>query len=419
MAQNDQNRGNPSYGSFQDRESKRDEFRQQNSFRDRENDYGFGNTSFGNESDQYGTGRNFGNTDEHYDTRSYGSRSNQAYRDNYNRVNYMPDNDDNRNFTQGNYGNVNYGSAGSFGSGDQMRQDYRSGGYDPVHQQKSFDNSKYGNQYSRDYQYDTYRNTGYENDFQGQDWRFRNVNQNDYSSGYQDWKNTGMSNWRDTDDFNRRVVRDRNRGDYNDWNNYQDTNRPQRGYRSSYDGGFGATGNTYAGKDYPGTNERRERYTPSTGYNRDRDWWERTRDEVSSWFGDDDAERRRRQDKIADHRGKGPKGYTRSADRIRDDVCDRLTDDDRLDATDINVQVQDHDVILTGTVHNREEKRRAEDLVDSISGVNNVENRLRIGRPDSGMREYTGTTDNLGGIGNESGTTNEIIRNTRNKTTNK
>ena len=31
------------------------------------------------------------------------------------------------------------------------------------------------------------------------------------------------------------------------------------------------------------------------------------------------------------HRGKGPKGYTRSDDRIREDVCDCLTDDPMLE----------------------------------------------------------------------------------------
>ena len=39
-----------------------------------------------------------------------------------------------------------------------------------------------------------------------------------------------------------------------------------------------------------------------------------------SWFGDEDAARRRQQD----HSGRGPSNYTRSDERIREDVCDRL-----------------------------------------------------------------------------------------------
>ncbi len=115
----------------------------------------------------------------------------------------------------------------------------------------------------------------------------------------------------------------------------------------------------------------------------DRGWWDRTKDEVSSWFGDDDAERRRRTDdsRSGEHRGKGPKDYQRSEERIREDVCDRLSDDDRLDASNIQVQIQKSEVILTGNVSSRDEKRRAEDLVESISGVRNVENRIRVGNP--------------------------------------
>ncbi|MES2645614.1 MAG: BON domain-containing protein [Bacteroidota bacterium] len=110
-----------------------------------------------------------------------------------------------------------------------------------------------------------------------------------------------------------------------------------------------------------------------------RGWWDRTRDEVSSWFGDDDAERRRRMDDSeARYRGKGPKGYTRSDERIKEDVNDRLSDDNYVDASDIDVTVQNGEVTLSGTVRNRSEKRRAEDVVESISGVKNVENRIRI-----------------------------------------
>ena len=70
------------------------------------------------------------------------------------------------------------------------------------------------------------------------------------------------------------------------------------------------------------------------------------------------------------------------------------------------MQVQNHEVILTGTVENREEKRRAEDLVESISGVHNVENRTRVARgTDYSSRDYSGTND-------QSNTINEALRNT-------
>lgn len=78
--------------------------------------------------------------------------------------------------------------------------------------------------------------------------------------------------------------------------------------------------------------------------------------------------------------GKGPKGYTRSDDRIREDVCDRLSADDELDASEITVTVSGGEVTLEGTVPDRRSKHRAEDLSDAISGVADVHNRLRAQR---------------------------------------
>src|SRR5690606_19937537 len=69
------------------------------------------------------------------------------------------------------------------------------------------------------------------------------------------------------------------------------------------------------------------------GDSEDRSWWDRATDEVSSWFGDEDAERRRSMDR--NHRGKGPRNYTRSDDRIKEDINDRLSDDPFIDASDI------------------------------------------------------------------------------------
>lgn len=98
-----------------------------------------------------------------------------------------------------------------------------------------------------------------------------------------------------------------------------------------------------------------------------------------SWMGDDYAERRRRHDES--HIGKGPKGFKRTDERIRELINDRLTDDWQIDASDIEVEVQNGEVILTGYVNDRNQKRKAEDLVERISGVGHIENRIRVNRP--------------------------------------
>lgn len=124
----------------------------------------------------------------------------------------------------------------------------------------------------------------------------------------------------------------------------------------------------------------------------DRGFLERAGDEVSSWFGDDDARQRRE----GDHRGKGPKGYTRSDDRIREEVSDRLSDDPMIDASDIEVQVSEGEVTLSGEVDSRQTKRRAEDCADACAGVRHVQNNLRV-------RSQTGQSSSASGMTGSSG----------------
>jgi osmotically-inducible protein OsmY len=83
--------------------------------------------------------------------------------------------------------------------------------------------------------------------------------------------------------------------------------------------------------------------------------------------------------------GRGPKDYQRSDERIREEISDRMTDDDTLDASNLTVQVQKGEVTLTGSVTTREQKRRAEDLAEGISGVREVTNSLRVARETEGM----------------------------------
>jgi hypothetical protein len=89
----------------------------------------------------------------------------------------------------------------------------------------------------------------------------------------------------------------------------------------------------------------------------------------------------KRDDRRPDERliGKGPRGYQRSDERIREDVCDRLCEG-YLDASEIEVRVSDGVVTLIGKLEDRRAKRIAESLAESVQGVKDVDNQIRIGR---------------------------------------
>ena len=78
--------------------------------------------------------------------------------------------------------------------------------------------------------------------------------------------------------------------------------------------------------------------------------------------------------------GRGPQGHQRSDARIEEDVCEHLTHHGMLDATGIQVRVENGEATLTGTVESRQAKRLAEDILDSISGVRDIHNQLRVQR---------------------------------------
>ena len=81
---------------------------------------------------------------------------------------------------------------------------------------------------------------------------------------------------------------------------------------------------------------------------------------------------------VGGNRGKGPRGYSRSDERIRELICERMLDDDLLDASDIEVRVENGEVVLTGTVPERRDKRYAEELAEQCGGVVDVMNSLRV-----------------------------------------
>jgi osmotically-inducible protein OsmY len=79
------------------------------------------------------------------------------------------------------------------------------------------------------------------------------------------------------------------------------------------------------------------------------------------------------------HRGKGPKNFQRTDERIREAVSEALEIHDDLDATHIEVLVKNAEVVLSGSVDSRDAKRLAEDIAASVSGVRDVQNQIKVG----------------------------------------
>lgn len=93
----------------------------------------------------------------------------------------------------------------------------------------------------------------------------------------------------------------------------------------------------------------------------------------------------------ANQRGRGPRGYARSDERLREDICERLTDDPDLDAGPLEVRVLEGKVMLDGTLPQRWMKHHAENLVAQCRGVREVENNIRVEK-----RDHTGDASEAG-----------------------
>jgi osmotically-inducible protein OsmY len=288
---------------------------------------------------QFGTGRAMYGSSGDYESRDWGS-----------------DREDDRWSER----NRSYGSSG--------RGEY-SGGGDYGRSSRGYGSSRYGGEYGSGRMssesrggYDRSTGEGYGGTTYG----------DEYGSNYGGGFERGEGRYRDTTGgYSQRSTYP---GGYRSGESYGQSGRGEYG-RSRYEGrqsGQGRGG--YEGRErYEGRGryEDRDRY----GEGEDRGWWDRLSDTVASWFGDEEAERRRQMERP--YQGRGPKGYRRSDDRIREDVNDRLSEG-YLDATEIEVSVSGGEVVLTGTVNSRTDKRRAEDIAEHVSGVSNVENRLRV-----------------------------------------
>lgn len=347
------------------------------------------------------------NQERNWDNRNdYGSQENSNY--GYSSSHSRFDNDEDGNYGRWNR-DSNYGR--DYGSGRSDR-DFNSGRYGTQDRNYGYGGREYGSSYGGG---------------------FNQGNSSYYGSGGS--HGTGGSSYGNSRNLYDRDYEGFNRGNNNNKEsnigagNYGDQSRNRSwGNEGSYGRGHGSSnyGSNYNYRDQAGNYGRNygQNYDRG-GYGsndpNERSWWDRTKDEVASWFGDEDAERRRQRDNF---KGKGPKNYSRSDERIKEDINDRLSDDPWIDASEIDVTVNSGEVTLTGTVSERTEKRRAEDIAEAVSGVKHVENRVRVGHKQesyagSGTDSNigTGTSIGTGSSPTQSGVTGTTMAGTRSKST--
>lgn len=157
------------------------------------------------------------------------------------------------------------------------------------------------------------------------------------------------------------------------------------GYREGGQGGYGSYGNYGSSGRYERDNDMRRAasgavYGPSGG------GYAEGRQGASSYGSG--AQRSWEGESYA---GRGPKGFRRTDERIRETVSERLEQSDDVDASEIEVAVKEGDVTLTGSVPTRWMKRCAEDCVEALPGVKDVTNQLRV-QPRQGKRDSQGTS---------------------------
>jgi BON domain len=78
--------------------------------------------------------------------------------------------------------------------------------------------------------------------------------------------------------------------------------------------------------------------------------------------------------------GLGPQGYSRSDERVREDICDELTRRGDIDPSRVVVTVRNGEVTLEGSVDSLETRRVVDDVASACIGVTQVNDRLRLER---------------------------------------
>lgn len=131
----------------------------------------------------------------------------------------------------------------------------------------------------------------------------------------------------------------------------------------------------YEGKGYDW------RQHPAYGWERPGPWWRRGYGVGRPYYGWEQGWSAG-ENPSGPYAGRGPKQYRRRDDFIYEDVGEALTRHPGIDASEIEVRVSADIVTLTGTVDSRQTKRAVEDTLETVSGIKDVDNRLRVKAPE-------------------------------------
>jgi osmotically-inducible protein OsmY len=282
-----------------------------------------------------------------------------------NRGRYSNDQDFNRgqqsNWDENRYDSDYYNDSGTY---RESRNDRNYGNYD----QSAKYNQDYDSGYGTGYGSRTSNRGGsYEGGYSNPDYR-----DSDYNQGY------GQGNSRREHYSDRNSDRSRS--------NFGSSNYGSPNYGTAGNVGYSGSGSSHYSSDF-------DRYGRGQGNSSLNRFGESS---GNFWGNDQGNQQWGNNQSSGEFRGKGPKGYQRSDERIKEDINDRLSDDPSIDASDIEVTVTSGEVTLSGTVQERRDKRRAEDIVEAISGVKNVENRIRLQQEssDTSSRDKNSTNGN-------------------------
>lgn len=213
----------------------------------------------------------------------------------------------------------------------------------------------------------------------GREWgeseRARGYERTNRDFGGRDYGTRDEQRIREEREYDRRSL-----GDATGHSTYSGYGAPSRGEQKDWRSGYEASGWEEDDLDLG-----RRGYEPfrvgtgmglgPTGWRHDSGYGSRAGWDLGAHQRDFAADRGWRQESF---RGMGPKDYKRADERIRDDIHERLTDSHVIDARNIMVEVNQGNVTLSGTVGERRMRYAAEDLVERVGGVANINNQLRV-----------------------------------------